>query len=88
MRMSQTSVIIKKKRKKHMIKYILNKFFNKKVVKKKNTFTIINENRKAQIKNSITLQNKNERQESCLSKYFENLKGLNLSERNVYSKIF
>ena len=71
-----------------MINYILKKFFNKTTAKKKNTFTIINENRKTQIKNSVSLQNKNEMQESCLSKYFENLKGLNLSERNVYSKIF
>ena len=70
-----------------MIKYILSNFFNK-TTKKKNTFTIINENRRSQIKYNISFKNKNERQDSCLSKYFENLKGLNLEERNIYSKIF
>ncbi len=70
-----------------MIKYILNNFFNKNT-KKKNTFTIINENRKSQVNYNMGLQNKKERQDNCLSKYFENLRGLNLAERNLYSKIF
>ena len=86
--MSQLNVIIKKKGEKQMIKYILNKFFNKNVGRRKNTFTIINENRKVQARYDFYLKNKKERQDGCLSKYFENLKGLNLVERNVYSKIF
>ncbi len=71
-----------------MIKYILKKIFKKNVYKKKNIFTIINENRKSQVIYRGYQQNKNERQDNSLSKYFENLKGLNLLERNVYSKIF
>ena len=69
------------------MKNILNKIFRKNSNKRKNTFTIINENRKTQSINFF-MQNKNERQESCLSKYFKNLNGLNLTERNVYSKFF
>ncbi len=69
-----------------MIKILFSKIFNKRR-SNKNTFTIINKSRKIQ-SSCFYMQNKNERQDSCLSKYFENVKGLNLTERNVYSKIF
>ena len=69
------------------MKKFLNKIFRKNMNKRKNTFTIINENRKQPTRN-IYLQNKNERQNSCLSKYFQNINGLNSVERNIYSKIF
>ena len=85
--MSQISVNIKKKEK-QMMKNLFNKIFRKNTKKKNKTFTIINENRKSQMRFNFFLANKNERQDSCLSKYFENLNGLNATERNVYSKIF
>lgn len=59
----------------------------KKVVKK--PLTIINENRESTLtKRSLLSQyTKEERQKTCLSKYFANIKGLNTIERNIYSKI-
>ena len=70
------------------MKKIFKKLFHIADSKRKNTFTIINENRKTQTNYRIYLVNKNERQDNCLSRYFENLKGLNLIERNIYSKTF
>ena len=70
------------------MKNILNKIFRKKFGKMNKTFTIIHENRKSQIRYNFLLAKKNERQDTCLSKYFENLNGLNSTERNVYSKTF
>jgi len=71
-----------------MFTSLLNNLFNKKNTKKKNILTIINKNRNSQSRYIYYMTNKNERQNSCLSKYFENLSGLNLSDRNVYYKIF
>ncbi len=71
-----------------MIKNLFNKLLKRSVSKRKNTFTIINENRETKVRYSYCKKNKNERQDSCLSKYFENIKGLNQIERNIYSKTF
>ncbi len=70
------------------MKNIFAKIFSKTKSKKNSTFTIINENRKSQVRHLFNVKNKKERQDSCLSKYFENIKGLNQIERNIYSKTF
>ena len=60
---------------------IINKLFAKKEKNKEKPLTYINRNRK---ESNITCRNivkKNERQvKSCLSKYFENIVGLNSAE--------
>lgn len=70
-----------------MFKYILRNFFSKqkKVVKK--PMTIINENRNSTLPRRVLVYYKENRQTTCLSKYFSNIKGLNTIERNLYSKI-
>ena len=70
-----------------MIKYIIRKFFNKTTVKKDCPMTIINTNRTNVIIRQREIYEKKERQRTCLSKYFDGIKGLNAIERNVYYKI-
>ena len=66
-----------------MIINILNKFFNKKTISK-TPLTIINKNRERSVVRQRAIYQKKERQETCLSKYFANIKGLNSTERNIY----
>ena len=69
-----------------MIKFVLSNFFNKNIEEKR-PLTIIDSNRaNVDVKQRIILQKK-ERQKTCLSKYFEDIKGLNSIERNIYCKI-
>ncbi len=71
-----------------MFNYLFKRMFvkEKKVVKK--PLTIINENRESTLtRRNLLSQYKDERQSTCLSKYFSNIKGLNTVERNIYSKI-
>ena len=70
-----------------MIKNILSKFFIKSNVKKNAPLTIINANRTNVNVRQRVIYQKNERQKTCLSKYFENIKGLNSIERNLYCEI-
>ena len=81
-------MLLLRKKEKQTMKKLFNKIFRKKVTKKNKTLTIINENRKSQLRFNFFLANKNERQDSCLSKYFDNLSGYNVTERNVYLKTF
>ena len=68
-----------------MINNILNKFFTKKTIKE-TPLTIINKNRERNVVKQRAIYQKKERQETCLSKYFANIKGLNSAERNIYYK--
>ncbi len=71
-----------------MIKYILEKFFNKENAKKDNPLTIINASRRTNdVVRQRVLFEKKERQKTCLSKYFEDIKGLNAIDRNLYCEI-
>ena len=71
-----------------MIKNILRNLLKKQKKVNKRPLTIINENRKSTaIRRTALYTYKEERQETCLSKYFSNIKGLNTIERNIYSKI-
>ena len=70
-----------------MIKNILSKFFIKSNVKKNTPLTIINANRTNVNVRQRVIYQKNEKQKTCLSKYFENIKGLNAIERNLYCEI-
>jgi hypothetical protein len=72
-----------------MIKRFLSKIFKKEKKIEKRPLTIINDNRKstAQRRTALRIQG-DERQSTCLSKYFSNIKGLNTIERNLYSKMF
>ena len=70
-----------------MIKFVLGNFFNKTIEKKERPLTIINSNRvSVDVKQRVIFEKK-ERQKTCLSKYFEDIKGLNSIERNIYCKI-
>ena len=70
-----------------MINYFLTKFFNKSVKQKQSPLTIINSNRESVIVKQRVIFEKKERQKTCLSKYFEDIKGLNTIERNLYCQI-
>ena len=70
-----------------MIKNILSKFFIKSNVQKNAPLTIINSKRTNVNVRQRVIYQKNERQKTCLSKYFENIKGLNAIERNLYCEI-
>ena len=71
-----------------MFNYLFKKLFVKEKKIAKKPLTIINENRESTSLRRILLsQYKGERQNTCLSKYFSNIKGLNTIERNIYSKI-
>ena len=72
-----------------MFNYIFKSLFAKKNKVTKKTLTILNENRESTLSRRSLLSQftKDERQKTCLSKYFENIKGLNTIERNIYSKI-
>ena len=70
-----------------MIKYFLTKFFDKTVKKKDEPLTIINSKRENIIVKQRVIFEKKERQKTCLSKYFEDIKGLNAIERNLYCQI-
>ncbi len=69
------------------MKNVISKFFSRKSVKKECPLTIINTNRtKVDVRQRVIYQKK-ERQKTCLSKYFEDIKGLNSVERNIYCEI-
>ena len=70
-----------------MIKFILSKFFNKTTQQKEMPLTIINAKRQSVIVKQRVIFEKKERQTTCLSKYFEDIKGLNTVERNLYCQI-
>ncbi len=71
-----------------MLNYILKKFFIKENKVAKRPLTIINKNRESTVsRRTILVSYKEEKQQTCLSKYFNNIKGLNTFERNLYSKI-
>lgn len=71
-----------------MINIILRKLFTKEKKVSGKPLTIINENRESTaLKRTALYTYKDERQKTCLSKYFANIKGLNTIERNIYSKI-
>lgn len=71
-----------------MIENILRNLLKKQKKVNKRPLTIINENRKSTaIRRTALYTYKEARQETCLSKYFSNIKGLNTIERNIYSKI-
>lgn len=70
-----------------MMKNVISKFLSRKNVKKECPLTIINTNRtKVDVRQRVIYQKK-ERQKTCLSKYFEDIKGLNSVERNIYCEI-
>ena len=71
-----------------MLNYMLRKFFNKEKEVAERPLTIIIENRAStSSRRTIMYRYKEERQETCLSQYFSNIKGLNTIERNIYSKL-
>ena len=71
-----------------MFNYILKNLFVKQKKTVKKPLTIINENRKStNSRRTVLYSYKEERQKTCLSKYFSNIKGINTIERNIYSKI-
>lgn len=74
-------------RRDNMVDYILKHFFTK---KKKNSITLIKENRSkvdfSSRKGMLTTK-KPESEYTCLSGYFKNNKGLNLIERTTRLKI-
>ena len=49
--------------------------------------TIINAKRQSVIVKQRVIFEKKERQTTCLSKYFEDIKGVNTVERNLYCQI-
>lgn len=70
-----------------MMKNVISKFLGRKNVKKECPLTIINTNRtKVDVRQRVIYQKK-ERQKTCLSKYFEDIKGLNSVEKNIYCEI-
>ena len=70
-----------------MRKNIFTKLFNKNIKEKEGPLTIINSKRENAIIKQRLICQKNERQKTCLSKYFEDIKGLNTIERNLYYQI-
>ena len=70
-----------------MTKTILTKLFNKNIKEKERPLTIINAKRQNSVVKQRLICQKNERQKTCLSKYFEDIKGLNTIERNIYCQI-
>ena len=70
-----------------MIKFILTKFFHKDTQVKEVPLTIINAKRQNVVVRQRAIFEKKERQKTCLSKYFEDIKGLNVIERNLYCQI-
>jgi hypothetical protein len=71
-----------------MFSYILNHFFIKRKKAIKKPLMIINENRKStDTRRTVLYLCKEEKEKTCLSKYFHNIKGLNTIERNLYSRI-
>ena len=72
----------------NMFKKIFSNIFIKEKKASDKPLTIINENRESTaLKRTALYTYKDERQKTCLSKYFANIKGLNTIERNIYSKI-
>ncbi len=71
-----------------MFKNILRRFFVKQKKAESKPLTIINQNRKSiEVKRTILYKRNEEREKTCLSKYFSNIRGLNTIERNIYSKV-